>query len=60
MVLKPVFVQDCIVEVEGRKRERYWTFSVVDQSGLSLMRISTESEKEAEGWIQVCGALKGT
>lgn len=45
--------QGCIVEVEGRKRDKYWTFSVIDQSGLSLLRMSTQNEKDAESWVQV-------
>ena len=41
------------MEVEGRKRDKYWTFSVIDQSGLSLLRMSTQNEKDAESWVQV-------
>lgn len=41
------------MEVEGKKRGKYWTFSVVDPSGLNLLRMSSENEKEAGKWVQV-------
>ena len=42
-----------MVELEGQKRARYWTFSVVDPSGLNLLRMSSESKEEMERWIEV-------
>ncbi len=49
-----VFVQGCIVEWEGRKKDNYFCFSVVDRSGLSLMRMSTSDANDAAVWVQVC------
>ncbi len=43
--------QGTIVEVEGIKNRRYWTFGVVDRSGLSLIRLSSENQAEANKWI---------
>ena len=58
MALISVGLQGCVVELEGKKRGRYWTFSVVDPSGLSLLRMSTESEKEAEKWVEVLSLIR--
>ena len=43
--------QGTIVEVEGLKNRRYWTFGVVDRSGLSLIRLSSENQAEASKWV---------
>ena len=45
-------LQGCVVEIEGRKKSRFWVFSLVDPSGLNLLRMSSESEKEVETWVQ--------
>lgn len=50
-------LQGCVVEVEGRKRGKYWTFSVVDPSGLNLLRMSSENEREAGLWVEVLPPL---
>lgn len=45
--------QGCVVELEGKKRGKYWTFSIVDPSGLNLVRMSSENHAESEKWIKV-------
>ncbi len=42
-----------MVELEGQKRGKYWTFSIVDPSGLNLLRMSSENQAESEKWIRV-------
>ena len=44
--------QGCIVEVEGVKKDRFWTFGVVDRGGISLMRLSTADGQAADAWVQ--------
>ncbi len=44
--------QGCIVEVEGLKKARFWTFGVVDRGGISLMRMSTADGQAADAWVQ--------
>eukprot|EP00240_Pyramimonas_obovata_P003049 CAMPEP_0118923662 /NCGR_PEP_ID=MMETSP1169-20130426/2102_1 /TAXON_ID=36882 /ORGANISM="Pyramimonas obovata, Strain CCMP722" /LENGTH=671 /DNA_ID=CAMNT_0006864679 /DNA_START=317 /DNA_END=2332 /DNA_ORIENTATION=- len=39
------------IEIEGLKRGRYWTFSLIDTTGGSLLRLSTENKKDGEMWI---------
>lgn len=46
--------QGCVIEIEGKKRGRYSTFSVVDPSGLNLLRMSSENDVEAGRWVAVC------
>ena len=46
--------QGCIVEWEGTKKNHFHCFSVVDRSGLSLMRMSTSDANDAAVWVQVC------
>ena len=41
------------MEWEGKKKGQYHVFSVVDRTGLSLMRMSTSDPNEAEAWAQV-------
>jgi len=48
--------QGCIVEVEGLKKERFWTFGVVDRGGISLMRLSTADGQAADAWVQALAA----
>ena len=45
-------MQGCVVEWEGLKR-KYWTFSVVNRSGMSLVRVSSSSASDAEAWVDV-------
>jgi hypothetical protein len=40
------------VEVEGLKKDRFWTFGVVDRGGISLMRLSTADGQAADAWVQ--------
>lgn len=40
-----------VLEVEGVKNRRFWTFGVADRSGLSLIRLSSESQEEADKWL---------
>ncbi|CAL8469029.1 g8570 [Coccomyxa elongata] len=47
-----VDVAGCIVEWEGRKKDNFFCFSVVDRSGLSLMRMSTSDANDAAVWVQ--------
>lgn len=51
-------VQGCVVELEGKKRGKYWTFSIVDPSGLNLVRMSSENQAESEKWIKVGGIYR--
>lgn len=43
------------MEAEGLKRRKFWTFNIVDGRGVSLIRLSTEVEKEYLGWMEVLG-----
>ncbi len=54
----PLGLQGCIVEWEGKKKGKYTVFSVVDRTGLSLMRMSTSDGNEAIAWVQVCSCLQ--
>ncbi|KAK9820951.1 hypothetical protein WJX81_004802 [Elliptochloris bilobata] len=47
-----VDVAGCIVEVEGQKKGRFWTFGVVDRGGISLLRMSTADEHAADAWVK--------
>lgn len=42
------------MEWEGKKKNHFYCFSVVDRSGLSLMRMSTSDANDAAVWVQVC------
>lgn len=42
------------MEWEGRKKDNFFCFSVVDRSGLSLMRMSTSDANDAAVWVQAC------
>ena len=42
------------MEWEGKKKDHFHCFSVVDRSGLSLMRMSTSDANDAAVWVQVC------
>lgn len=48
--------QGCVVEWEGRKRD-YWTFSVINRSGMSLVRVSTSASTDAQSWVDVRAPL---
>eukprot|EP01025_Chloroclados_australasicus_P052422 TRINITY_DN6110_c0_g2_i2.p1 TRINITY_DN6110_c0_g2~~TRINITY_DN6110_c0_g2_i2.p1 ORF type:complete len:673 (-),score=48.10 TRINITY_DN6110_c0_g2_i2:283-2301(-) len=49
-------VKGCILEWEGLKAGRYWTFAIVDgQSMCSLIRLSIEDKSDADSW---CSALQ--
>jgi len=39
------------IEIEGLKRARYWTFSLVDATGGSVLRLSTENQHDGEKWV---------
>jgi hypothetical protein len=41
------------VEWEGKKKGKFFCFSVVDRAGLSLMRMSTSASNDATAWVQV-------
>lgn len=38
-------------QLEGWKRRKFWTFRLVDASGGTLVRLSTESAPEGESWV---------
>ena len=39
------------VDYEGVKRRTYYTFKIVDREGNDLIRLSSESRAEAQGWM---------
>eukprot|EP00241_Pyramimonas_parkeae_P003563 CAMPEP_0114255748 /NCGR_PEP_ID=MMETSP0058-20121206/17740_1 /TAXON_ID=36894 /ORGANISM="Pyramimonas parkeae, CCMP726" /LENGTH=642 /DNA_ID=CAMNT_0001370179 /DNA_START=41 /DNA_END=1969 /DNA_ORIENTATION=+ len=39
------------VEVEGYKVNKFWTFSLIDPEGGSLLRLSTENQADGEVWV---------
>lgn len=41
----------CSVRLEGWKRRRYWTWSVLDGQGGVLARLSSTSAAEGEAWV---------
>ncbi|KDD71565.1 hypothetical protein H632_c4783p0, partial [Helicosporidium sp. ATCC 50920] len=49
-----VSVRSAVLEVEGRRRGKYWVFHLRDKSGVSLMRLSTEVHMDFLSW---CHAL---
>jgi len=52
--------EGCTILVEGWKRRRYWTWSVLDAEGGLMLRFSSTSESEGKGWVEAlqraCGA----
>lgn len=40
-------------QVEGMKRGRYWTFALVDPTGGSLLRMSTQNKPDGELWVSL-------
>jgi hypothetical protein len=44
-------VQGCIVEYEGVKKQKHYTFGVVDRAGNSLIRVSTVLQGDAQRWM---------
>ncbi|KAI7841389.1 hypothetical protein COHA_005007 [Chlorella ohadii] len=41
-----------VIELEGLKKRRHWTWHVVDPQGVSLIRLSTEVQAEYNSWIE--------
>lgn len=44
--------QGCIVEYEGVKKHKHYTFGVVDRAGNSLIRVSTTQQGDAQRWME--------
>lgn len=50
-------MQGALVEIEGRKRAHYWTFTIVKHVGnteaITLVRCSHEDKSQYEKWLKV-------
>lgn len=44
-------INGCSLQWEGLKRERFWTFSILDSAGCVLIRLSSTSESTAQQWM---------
>jgi hypothetical protein len=52
--------QGCILEYEGVKKQKHYTFGVVDRAGNSLIRVSTVMQGDAQRWMTALQARCGT
>ena len=48
-----VDVRDCVIELEGMKQKRFFTFRLVDAAGAAVLRLSTQDRADGERWVQV-------
>eukprot|EP00958_Prasinococcus_capsulatus_P020815 scaffold2754_cov388-Prasinococcus_capsulatus_cf.AAC.3 len=44
-------ISNCSIEVEGMKKRRFYTFSLVGDDGDTVLRLSTESVGEGKQWV---------
>eukprot|EP00897_Mesotaenium_endlicherianum_P002865 jgi/Mesen1/2606/ME000166S01728 len=47
----------CVINVEGMKRNRYFTFRIDDGSGGALLRLSTGNEADGRHWVSLLGTV---
>lgn len=47
----PCGAQGTYIEAEGLKRRKFWTLNVFDSAGVSLIRLSTESQSDYAHWL---------
>lgn len=46
-----IFVQDCTIQWEGKKRHHFWTFALKDRTGCVVIRLSSDDRSSAAQWI---------